>query len=67
MCMKKRIDLTIDSELLKKFRDYAETHNVKMSNVVENLISDLLKKEPSHITHVDIHIDNRKHLCEYTG
>ena len=40
---KKKIDLTIDSRVWNQFKAYCREKNVKMSNVVENLI----KKEIS--------------------
>ncbi len=42
---KKRIDFTLDTEVLRKFKYYCEKNNLKMSNVIENLIRDnILKK-----------------------
>jgi len=35
---KERIDITIDSEILRKFRTYCEKNKLKMSNVIEKLI-----------------------------
>ncbi|MDD5650943.1 MAG: hypothetical protein PHF86_11090 [Candidatus Nanoarchaeia archaeon] len=35
---KERIDITIDTEILRKFRIYCEKNNLKMSNVIEKLI-----------------------------
>lgn len=40
---KKRIDFTIDSQVLNKFKDYCKTRNFKMSNVIENLIKKEIK------------------------
>lgn len=40
---KKKVDLTIDSQIWNKFRSYCEEKNLKMSNVVENLIKKELK------------------------
>ena len=39
---KERATFTIDMGLLKKFRAYCEKHNQKMSNVVEELIKEML-------------------------
>lgn len=35
---KERIDVTIDSEILRKFRTYCEKNRIKMSNLIEDLI-----------------------------
>ena len=35
---KKRMDFTIDARLLNEFKAYCKKKNLKMSNVVENLI-----------------------------
>ena len=35
---KERIDITIDSEVLRKFRTYCEKNKLKMSNVIEKLV-----------------------------
>lgn len=40
---KKRIDFTIDSKILNEFRAHCRKHNLKMSNIVENLIRKELK------------------------
>ncbi len=41
---KKRVDLTIDSRTWNEFKEYCKKNNIKMSNVVENLIKKELKK-----------------------
>ena len=40
---KKKIDLTIDSQIWNRFKAYCREKNVKMSNVVENLIKKEIK------------------------
>lgn len=35
---KKRIDITIDNEVLRKFKAYCEKNKLKMSNVIEKLM-----------------------------
>lgn len=35
---KERIDITIDNEILRKFRAYCEKNKLKMSNLIEKLI-----------------------------
>ena len=35
---KKKIDLTIDTQIWNKFKAHCKERNIKMSNVVENLI-----------------------------
>ena len=40
---KKRVDFTIDVHLLSEFKDYCKTRNLKMSNIVENLIKKEIK------------------------
>ena len=59
MNSKKRADFTLDSILLEKFREYCKEHNVKMSNVVENLIETLIGNHKEE--------DHKKHLNQYTG
>jgi len=39
---KERISLTIDMDLMRKFRSYCERKGLKMSNVVEKLIKEEL-------------------------
>ena len=39
---KERATFTIDMGLMKKFRNYCENHNQKMSNVIEELIKEML-------------------------
>ncbi|MDD5133232.1 MAG: plasmid partition protein ParG [Candidatus Nanoarchaeia archaeon] len=39
---KERIDITIDSEILRKFRAYCEKNSLKISNVIEKLIKNNL-------------------------
>ncbi|MBU2634483.1 MAG: hypothetical protein KJ674_04530 [Nanoarchaeota archaeon] len=41
---KERVNFTIDHDLLINLRNYARKHNLKMSNLVENLIRKELKK-----------------------
>ena len=41
---KERVNFTIDEIILNNFRDYCRKKGYKMSNVVEQLINDLLKK-----------------------
>lgn len=41
---KKRVDLTIDSRIWNEFKEYCKNNNIKMSNVVENLIKKELKR-----------------------
>ena len=60
MCMKKRIDITINAELLQQFKEYCKHHNIKMSNVIENLIAEKLYFQ-------DLHPEHKKHIHEYTG
>ncbi len=62
MCMKKRIDITINTELLEKFKEYCKHHNIKMSNVIENLIAERL-----HLHFQGLHPEHKKHIHEYTG
>lgn len=40
---KKRVDFTIDARLLNEFKAYCKKKNLKMSNIVENLIRKELK------------------------
>ncbi len=42
---KERINLTIDSALLKKFRDYCRTNNKVMSKIIEEKIKEELGKK----------------------
>ena len=37
---KKRVNFTIDSDLLKRFRLYCQGHSMKMSTKIEQLIKD---------------------------
>tara|TARA_Y100000310_G_C20543172_1_gene744303 strand:+ start:557 stop:793 length:237 start_codon:yes stop_codon:yes gene_type:complete len=39
---KERISLTIDMDIMGRFRNYCEKHNLKMSNVVESLLKEKL-------------------------
>jgi len=39
---KERISLTVDMELMRKFRSYCEDNGLKMSQVVEKLIKEEL-------------------------
>lgn len=42
---KKRVDFTIDAEVFNKFRAYCEEKNLKMSNVIENLVKKQLARK----------------------
>lgn len=43
---KKRVDFTIDSNILREFRNYCKKKSIKMSSRVEELIrKELMKKE----------------------
>ena len=35
---KERIDITIDNEILRKFRTYCEKNKLKISNIIEKLM-----------------------------
>jgi|TARA_Y100000034_G_C6526423_1_gene226710 uncharacterized protein (DUF4415 family) len=39
---KERATFTIDMDVMRKFRDYCEKNNFKMSNVVEKLLKEKL-------------------------
>ena len=39
---KERVTFTIDMDLMRKFRNYCEKNNQKMSNVIEKMIKDKL-------------------------
>jgi hypothetical protein len=41
--VKERVTFTIDMNLMRKFRSYCESNNLKMSQVVEKLLKDKLK------------------------
>jgi len=38
VCMKKRVNFTIDENLVQIFQKYCQQHGMKMSSVVEKLI-----------------------------
>jgi len=40
---KERATFTVDTDLMKKFRRYCAKNNLKMSNVIEQLIKEKLK------------------------
>ena len=40
---KERVNFTIDSNLLKRFKRYCEEHNHKMSNLIERMIEKELR------------------------
>ena len=40
---KERVNFTLDMDLMRKFRSYCQSHNLKMSNVLETLLKDKLK------------------------
>jgi len=40
---RRRIDVTIDEHLLKKFREYCRQHNMVMSRVIEEMMKNKLK------------------------
>ena len=42
---KKRVNFTIDSDILKKFRLYCKEHNIKMSTKTESLIEEFIKRK----------------------
>ena len=42
---RERINLTIDSRLLKEFRTYCKEHNYNMSRLIESYIKQELKKQ----------------------
>ncbi|HLD16040.1 MAG TPA: hypothetical protein VJB94_05725 [Candidatus Nanoarchaeia archaeon] len=58
MKRKKRADFTIDQELLERFRGYCKQNNIKMSNVIENLIKTTVGYEEK---------EHKKHIQAYTG
>lgn len=58
MKSKKRVDFTLNQEVLERFRSYCKEHNVKMSNVVENLIKNIVGYEVK---------EHKKHIQSYTG
>ena len=59
MKSKKRVDFTVDSELFKRFKEYCKLHNIKMSNVIENLIKSLIGQHTEE--------EHKEHLKHYTG
>lgn len=40
---RRRIDVTIDEHLLKKFRNYCRQHNMVMSRIIEEMMKNKLK------------------------
>lgn len=42
---KERVNFTIDSKLLKKFRLHCKKHNLKMSTKIESLIDESIKRK----------------------
>jgi len=42
---KKRVNFTIDENLFREFRNFCEKKNLKMSGVIEKLISNSLKTQ----------------------
>lgn len=42
---KQRVDFTIDERTMTKLRSYCKKHNLKLSNKVEDLINEFLKKQ----------------------
>lgn len=42
---KERVSFTIDMDLMRKFRSYCQSHNLKMSNVLETLLKEKLKQK----------------------
>ncbi len=40
---RRRIDITIDEHLLKKFREHCRQHNIVMSRVIEEMMKSRLK------------------------
>ena len=59
MKSKKRADFTLNQEVLDKFKEYCKLHNIKMSNVVENLIKSLIGSHTEE--------EHSKHIKQYTG
>ena len=45
MITKKRVNFSLDKEMLKKFNEYCKKNGYKKSTLVEKLMKDLLNKE----------------------
>jgi hypothetical protein len=41
---RKRLDITINEQILKKFREHCRTHNLNMSRVIEKHIKEEMQK-----------------------
>lgn len=42
---KERVNLTLDMDLMRSFRQYCENNKLKMSSVVEKLIGEMLRSK----------------------